>query len=395
MAPSSFSRRDILANAAAGVALGTFGVPAKAQSDVILRPEDFGASGDGIAPDGPALARMIDATNAVDPSKRLTLLCRGQYLMRNAPPRAMGPAKHDQRPGDVIGLPPVTRNDVTVDARGAYFLVPPETPFRRIVRGGSVDDAFFVGWQFLGDRCSMIGGTLDGNLGQRPVERGPKPIGYGGADYGLIMEGEDWHLEGVTSQNWGTDCLFIASPGQSHAGVYSGARRNCVSIVANKKIWQDKPVIIKAGRVEHAADWPDHIYNNPGAGIVVEAGRYGPAQSTVHILGVAFKYNRLKDLQISKEAYRCRVIGNVFHNSVFFRPGSLGGHVLRNNDFHESANVQISQVVGPNEPIQITHNRCTCSKWRFINHRRSRVKNTHEWQAISLSGNEFGVDQFD
>jgi len=337
------SRRSILANTAAGIALGALGVSAQAQSEIILRPEDFGASGDGIAPDGPALARMIEAANKIAPSQRLTLLCRGRYLMRAAPPRPMGPAKHAERPGDVVGLPALTRNDVTVDARGAYFLVPAENHFRRIVRGGSTDDAFFVGWHFIGDRCSLIGGTLDGNLGQRPIKRGPKPMGFGGADFGLIMEGEGWRLEGVTSKNWGTDCLLITGPGRSISGIYSGARRNCVSVVANRKILQSNPVVIEAGRVEHAADWPDDVYNNPGAGIVVEAGRYAPAQATVHILG------------------------------------------------HESADVQISQVVGPNEPIQIANNRCACSKRRFINHRRSLVENTHEWQATALSENEFNI----
>ena len=70
-----------------------------------------------------------------------------------------------------------------------------------------------------------------GNLNSREVIRGPNPSGFGGTEYGLIMEGEGWLLDGVYAENWGTDCLLIGAPGRSLNGIYIGARRNCVSIV--------------------------------------------------------------------------------------------------------------------------------------------------------------------
>lgn len=368
-----------------GLGAATTGIApiAQAVDPVVTTPEQFGAIGDGVAPDGMALARMIEAINATAGRGRVEVVCRGRYLMRGAPRRAPAPTHRQDKGGAVFGLPPITRDNVLITAWGAEFVVPPEVPFRRLERGGGESDSFFVGLQFLGRGIQMLGGLLDGNLNNRPASRGPRPLGYGGDEYALVMEGEDWLLDRVSARDWGTDCLLIGSTGRSHGGTYTGARRNCVSVVATTPISPERPVVIEGGVMRDAADWPDWLYNNPGAGIDVE----GTAAASVILRGIDFSGNRLKDVQISKEAHDCVVEYCTIRNRLLLRPLQRGGHVIRHNVFDgEAPFVRISETFADNKNILIEDNTCVNDGSLIVFH-GSRVPEAVARQRIVLSVN--------
>lgn len=361
-------------------------------SPYTLRPEDFGARGDGIAADGAALAALIEAVNNIPGSGQVTVTCRGSYLLRGAPPRELAPfvvGRSVRDRGRIEGLPPVMRDNVMIDAAGSEFIAPGDFGFRRTMRGGDQNDSFFIGWQFLGRNCTMRGGNIRGNLQNRPVERGPNASGYGGGEFGLVMEGEGWFLDGVTSENWGTDCLLITGPGRSLNSVYRGGRRNCVSVVTRKPIPETNPVIIEGGSFTDAGNWPDDVYNNPGAGIDVE----GMDLATVVIRDVYCENNRLKDIQISTGAHRCVIENCTMPHSLRFRPKQRGGHIVRNNRFTGSKPVSILPTYPENEPIVFENN---CCRWgvrnmvRFDSLRAGRQGLPEGKQKIRILGDACG-----
>lgn len=373
---AGLTRREIALALPAVVGIGAISSAALAASP--LTPEAFGAVGDGVASDGAAVARLVQAINAVPGSDLVEVECRGRYLLRGAPVRGIAPKRMQLKGGLVAGIPAIIRSNVTINAWGAEFIVPPEFGFRRLKRGGDNHDQFFVGLQFLGHNCSLRGGTFKGNLQNRTAERGPLPKGFGGNEFGLVMEGEGWLLEDVTSENWGTDCLLIAAQGISRNGRYIGGRRNCVSVVVTQDILHERPIIIEGGVMHRAGAWPDHIYNNPGAGIDIE----GRASASVVLSGIDFADNRLKDIQISKEAYRCTVENCRIRNRLLFRPHQRGGHIVNGNHFlGGSQAIRISETYPNNESISFEGNRCT-SVERFIVFHRSRVKSAVAQQRI-------------
>lgn len=367
--------------------LASFAVtPSFAQTT--LSPETFGAVGDGLASDGPAIARLVDAINRTPGTERLTVVCRGSYMLRGSPVRPAAPSNSRPAKGRNEGIPPITRDNVFFDAVGAEFSVPPEYAFRRTKRGGDEADIFFMGLQFLGRQCAMRGGLMRGNLDRRSVTRGPKAIGFGGQEYGLVMEGDGWVLEDVVSENWGTDCLLITGPGISRNGIYTGARRNCISVVADRLIPESTPVIIEGGTISRAADWAAQVHNKPGAGIDIEGGRDSQL-ATVHIRGIRFERNRLKDVQISRDAYRCIVENNVLTNHLTLRPKQRGGHRIIGNTFIGDAHVQMTNAYDGNERVEFAGNACDCSERDFIKTRRSKVKTATNSQDFVLINNTF------
>lgn len=346
------TRRNLVELIVFGVA---FSGCAPVQGALVIRPEDFGAKGDGKAYDGQALAAMVDHINGIAGASRITAVCNGQYLLKGAPERVAAPQWMKGRKGITRGLPPVTRDNVTIDARGGTFVVPADQPFQRIVRGGSADDRFFVMWQFLGRNAVFQGGTIDGNLGARPARRGPKPAGFGGEEFGLVMEGENWFLDSVTSANWGTDCALITNYGRALKCTFERARRNGVSIVANRLISKEAPVTIEQCRFLRNGDWPDDLYNNPAAGMVIEANKMNYPASAV-IKNCEFEGNLKKDLQLAKSSYDCIVMNNVFTNDVRLRPMQNGGHVIEDNRFEQGARILITSTGSDAQPVSIQNN---------------------------------------
>ena len=319
---------------------GTSAVPVRASSvdDRAFTPESFGARGDGRTPDGEAFSRLIAAVNGVPGSSVCRIRCRGRYVITGGPRQA----RSYNRPkvaGVIEGIPAVTRDNVHVNARGAEFIVAPDFPWRRTAKGGDSQDCFAVGWQFYGSGCKLTGGRLLGNLGARRVVRGPDASGFGGSEYGLVMVGAGWELAGVTAEDWGTDCVMIGGPGRSTDGNYSGARRNCVSVVPIVDFGPGGYVSISGGRILRGGKWPERIRNNPGAGIDVE-GLDNDLPATVRIRGVQFADNQNKDLQISTNAVDCVVEDCTFTNNVKFQPKQRGGHQFRNNVFLGEARVE-------------------------------------------------------
>ena len=357
-------------------------------TETVLRPEAFGAVGDGVAHDGLAIAKLVDFVNELKGEDEIILRFNGKYNLQGSPSVLMPPTWWNKNEGVVKGIPPLTRNNVSIMAHNSEFKVPSSFSFRRIKRGGDSRDNFFTGWQFLGDNCSFYGGVIDGSLDRRKIERGPKPLGFGGNEFGFVMEGKNWYLENVTIRNWGTDCIFIASGGLAKNCHFVGGRRNCVSIVAWNRIHENDPVIVSGGTVTDAAMWPEDSYNNPGAGMVVESSRNNP-ESTLIVKGVSFLNNRLKDLQLSKGAKNCIVEGNTFTNIVTMRPFQRGGHIIKSNDFHGEANIVLSKARKNNPSIMIKDNLHMLEPGKFVKRRHGKLPLEGVEQKIVLENNVY------
>jgi hypothetical protein len=324
-------------------------------------PEMFGARGDGLSSDGEAFARLISEVNAHSGSAACIVRCRNKYVITGGPRQTRSFNKSNVS-GVIEGIPPITRDNVHVDARGAEFIVAPDFPWRRTTRGGDSRDIFAVGWQFYGAHCKLLGGRLLGNLGRRKVFRGPNPSGFGGSEYGLLMAGNGWELDGVYVENWGTDCLVIGAPGSSTSGTFVGARRNCVSVVPLVDFGPGGYVSIEGGRVAGGGKWPEPIRNNPGAGIDIE-GLDDDLPATVRIRGVIFENNEKKDLQVSTNALNCVVEDCRFTNNVKFQTRQKGGHLFRNNRFDGEARIETLYGLASNAPITFDGNEFSVRKY--------------------------------
>lgn len=321
----------------------------------IVDIENSGLVGDGVHHDGLAMANLFDRINQIPGSHPIQIRLTGQYLLAGAPIRPMAPSRFEGRPGDIIGLPALTRSNVTIDARGAVFKVPENFPFRRLKRGGDERDSFFVMFHFKGENCTLIGGEIDGSLDKRPIFRGPETSGFGGKEFGLVMEGQGWLLEDVTAKNWGTDCLLITTQGQSLRGKYSKARRNGISVVATHEVAPDNPIVIDGGTLSGNGNYPDDLANNPGAGAVVE----GPAVVSAIFRDIVFQGNKLKDLQLAKNSFRCVVQNCTFSHDLKLRPLQLGGHNILFNSFLGRARIYASTTVRGAEEV--------CAQGNFFN----------------------------
>jgi hypothetical protein len=324
-------------------------------------PEMFGARGDGVVSDGDAFGRLIAAVNAFPGSAVCNVRCAKRYVITGGPRHTQSYNKPTIA-GVVEGIPRVTRSNVHVDARGAEFIVSPDFPWRRTAVGGDVQDNFAVGWQFYGKHCKLTGGRLIGNLDKRKVIRGPTPSGYGGTEYGLVMVGEGWELDGVYAENWGTDCLMIGGPGTSSNGTYVRARRNCVSVVPIVDFGPGGYVSIVGGKIAGGGNWPENVRNNPAAGIDIE-GLDNDLPATVRIRGIQFQDDQNKDLQVSTNAVNCVVEDCTFTNNVKFQPKQKGGHVFRNNRFLGEARIETIFGLADNAPITFDGNSFEVSKF--------------------------------
>jgi hypothetical protein len=348
------SRREFMQLLALSGASSAASLGCAADAGGELTPEMFGARGDGTTPDGEAFARLIAAVNARPGSDVCVVRCSKRYVITGGP-RQTSSYNKAMVAGIVEGIPPVTRDNVHVEARGAEFIVDPAFMWRRTTKGGDGQDHFAVGWQFYGARCRLSGGRMIGNLQNRQVVRGPESSGFGGSEYGLVMVGAGWELDGVHAENWGTDCLMIGGIGSSSNGTYTGARRNCVSVVPIVDFGPGGYVTIAGGRIAGGGKWPEEIRNNPGAGIDVE-GLNNELPATVRIRGVAFDANENKDLQISTNAVNCVVEDCTFTNNVKFQTKQKGGHLFRNNRFKGEARVETMFGLASNPPITFDGN---------------------------------------
>ncbi len=326
----------------------------------------FGAQGDGTTSDGAAFDRMIAAVNELAGSDECRISCKNKYVITGGARHARSFNRSSVR-GTTEGISTVIRDNVTVDAREAEFIVAAEFPWRRIKKGGDKKDHFAVGWHFVGKNCKLIGGRMLGNLSAREVIRGPSPSGFGGAEYGLIMEGEGWQLDGVYAENWGTDCLLIGAPGRSLNGTYIGARRNCVSLVPTMPFSSNSFAEIVGGRISRGGKWPEDVRNNPGAGIDIEGLENG-FDAIASITGVEFDENEMKDLQLSRSALNCVIENCTFRNNVKIQPKQKGGHQFRKNRFLGEARIETMFGLRGNRPIMFTENEFEVAKFSPFRH---------------------------
>jgi len=328
---------------------------------MILTPESFGAIGDGKHLDGHSFYRLITFVNNIGGSEAVHIQCRGRYLITGGP-NLDYPFGSKKELGKVRGLLPILRENVHIDAKEAIFHVPRTFHWRRTKRGGDKNDHFACGWHFIGSNCSMTGGTMNGNLANRTVIRGPKMSNFGGQEFGLIMQGLNWKLTGVVSKNWGTDCLNIGAPGVAVGCDFIGGRRNSVSVVPRLRVLGRKErVIIEGCRMHGGGDWPDRIRNRPGAGLDIE-GIGNEIEARVTVTKCNFHGNKEKDLQVSRNAVDCIVQDCKFSNDIKFQPEQKGGHVLIGNTFNDESTIKTIYGQKSNKIIVFVDNHFECEK---------------------------------
>lgn len=326
--------------------------------DDAITPEMFGARGDGLHADGPALCDMVDHINQLASGQPVTVRCVGHYLIgggRSLPYPITGATDK----GHVQGIPTVTKDKVTWDARGATFIVAASLPWRRLKRGGDERDSFAQGICVTGEGFRMIGGTLDGNLNQRTIMRGPRERNFGGMEFGLCMLGRNWLLSQVVSANWGTDSLMVGAPGSAAECSFETGRRNSVSIVANAEVPRETPVVFDDCEFLGASRYAPHEWNAPGSGLHVE----GKHAVTVVVRECRAFGNRRNAMRFSTGASHCVVENCTVDSNVEFRStreGHRGGHQLERVVFNTGAHV-IIQGHKRNAPMRF--DRCTFNGW--------------------------------
>ncbi|GAA0423580.1 hypothetical protein GCM10009133_35170 [Cocleimonas flava] len=326
-----------------------------------------GAIGNGITPDGNAFHKLINLVNKQPGSEKIIIECRGKYILTGGPLLSY-PFKPPRLKGIVKGIPPLTRDNIFIDARGADFIIPKEFHWERTKRGGNNKDHFAVGWHFKGDNCQMLGGRMIGNLDKRNTIRGPRPSNFGGQEFGLVMQGRNWKLIDVYAENWGTDCLNAGASGEAINCTFKGARRNCVSIVPRLRFTKNSFVLLDRCSISNAGNWPEHIRNNPGAGIDIE-GIKNDLHATVEIKNTVFIKNKMKDLQISRGARDCIIQGCTFSHDVKLQPEQKGGHTFINNKFLGEARIKTIYGMHDNPPIIFRSNEFNCKNFPPFKHR--------------------------
>lgn len=312
-----------------------------------IRPEEFGAKGDGLHSDGPAFAKLVKYVNSLDDSISVSINCRGHYLLGDSERIKYPPRQTKDMGGLVHGIPMVTKGNLTIDARGAVFEVPTSFLWRRTKKGGDEHDRFFVGWQLYGPNTLVKGGTFLGNLSKRNVVRGNNISGFGGKEFGFVLGGDNWKLLNVRCEEWGTDCVLAGASGEMVGCTLKRGRRNNVSVVPFRK---DCNVLIRNCDLEGAGNWHESIRNRPGSAIQIEAGRRGFKTKAV-ILENRFADNKEKDLQLSHGAINCSVVKNTFRSALNIRPGNLGGHSIIKNMFIDGG--YVGNIFGFNHGLRI------------------------------------------
>jgi len=369
--------------------LGLYTVAAKniGLSPQVITPEMFGAQGDGAANDGVAFDKLINHINSLDGPGGVTVVCEGSYLLEGTKAQRYAPLGAEDKGGVVLGLPPIIRAEVHFKCEGAKFLVPSSMPWRRTFKGGDSKDVFFNGFEFKGDGATIAGGEFLGNLAQRQAQRGPSTSGFGGREFGLVMSGRNWTIDGIVSSEWGTDCVLITNSGVIRNSALQGGRRNNISVVPMVRGDTCIDVTIENCYIAEGGNWPENIRNRPGGGVVVEAGRVD-AKACVSIQKCRFEGNYLKDLQISKGALNCKVTGNTFTNVVKIQPKNLGGHFIGDNDFLEDSHISTIYGGEKNPPITVQNNRFETTKYKHYYVRKiPRGVQKGEKPKIISSGN--------
>src|SRR3989339_235214 len=320
--------------------------------------EEFGATGDGITEDGMAFFKLIEYVNALPQDTPVKIIFKDRYVITGGPNLAT-------KFGMVQGIPLIKKKNVTIIASGAVFTVPNSFLWQRTLRGGDDNDYFAQGFHVTGANFKMIGGLLDGHFQHRIESGAARPVAsernYGGNEYGLWMQGQNWQLSQVTSRNWGTDALLVQSPGKAEDCNFVRGRRNNVSVAAIGAITENNPVIFDRCNFYRASAYPEDYYNAPGSGLQIESKKF-PA--TVIVRNSVFKNSRRNSIRLSSNAKNCVIENTVVDSDIEFRSpkesdeylGHLGGHRLYKVTFEERSSVPAIYGRKTNSPI--TFDRC-------------------------------------
>lgn len=329
-----------------------------------LKPEDFGAIGNGLTRDGDALNSMINHINKVPGEIPILVEMSRTYNIVGS--NNSIPDVHGESVSTIAGLLPITKDYVCVDGlNSGQLVVEKEFPFTKTTRGKNSSDSFVHGIHLQGDNCTVKNLSIFGRIDERQVSRGTTPYGFGGQEFGLILSGSNNKVYNCNIQGWGTDCIFISGDKNAVAKCnISHARRNCVSVVpyyVPKSITNNLLVytssltdcVISNGGYGSLETW-----NRPGTGIQVEAApRSEKLKACVLINQCNFHTNRKSDCQLSKNSINCIINSSQFSGPVNLRPLQLGGHNIENNKFMGSKSIVVSRNRKNTTSIRVCFNK--------------------------------------
>lgn len=303
------------------------------ENHIAVKPEQFGAVGDGVADDTESMNEMIEYVNNLK-NENATMIMNNKY-------RIKANRTKDEKNYIYNGLNQITKNNVSIESSGGVIIIDETIDFQRITKGGDEFDLFASGIRVKGERFKINGLTIDGNIRNRKVRKPPIERGYGGLEFGLWMEGKDWSIENVTVKDWGTDCVLIQKSGKTTESTIHGGLRNALSIV-NKG--QEKiEVEVSKCVITNASQYDAGIVNAPGSGIHLE----GKGDVYIKIIQTKFKNSRVSDLTVSSggvggEIKKCSFTSKIrFRNT---RQGCSGAYIFDNCIYGDKVKIELQKT---------------------------------------------------
>lgn len=357
---------------------------ATSTKNILLTPEQFGAKGDGIHHDGIAFKSLIDYINTIDASTTVTIECNGKYNIMGT----MVPDSRDENISSIIGIPPITKDNVVIKGNNSTFFVPHTYPFVSKYKDQAQLNSYAICFHIKGNSCVIKDASIIGNIDSRSIARGPSPRGNGGQEFGIIVKGDNVLIDNCLIQGWGTDCVLVNNlTCQIKNSILEKARRNCISVVPRSP--QGGRILEILNCTIKLAGYGDSTqYNNPGAGLQVESGkRYGDFESRVNLNDCTFDNNRRADVQLSKNAIDCTLKFNRFTNNCNLRPGQLGGHLFFENSFYRQSRIVSTNIETIKNPIRVIKNKFTIKPFLL----QKRSKQSREPKPIQIAQKEGNV----
>jgi hypothetical protein len=355
-----------------------------------LVPEQFGAIGDGKTPDGKAINALLTYVNKIEGEQKVSIELNGTYNIS-------GDDKHQEDVNGatishIQGLIPITRNNIDISGNESTLLVPVSIPFNKTIKGKHSSDMYANCIYIKSNNCKISNLNILGNIDKRKVIRGDSVSGYGGAEFGVVLGGNNNSLLKCKVVGWGTDCIFIyGNNALVRDCIVSVARRNVISIVPYPVLSHVDDIYeinITDTKISKGGFGNANTWNRPGTGIQVEAGeRSRGTKVSVKLNNIIFTNNRRSDLQLSKNAVACTIKNSIFSNKLNLRPGQLGGHLIEGNTFEQNSSIVITNSQNIDDEVFIYGN--SYCKSPFVDQKTAFTAKPFMYnQAVIMKGNE-------
>ena len=288
----------------------------------------MGGKGDGETSDGDVINRIIESINQAEGDVSLTVIFSGTYNIIGSSLKTEDKIlnfKHTE----IRGLKPIKRDGIKIIFKnGAGFIVARKYDFCCVERGDSKINKWAQGLIISGKNITITGGILNENLHEIKIKRGPRERNFGGKEFGLLVNGENYRIYGMTLKYWGTDNINISKNATLKSVIVDGASRNNISIVARE--YKIDMVDISHATIINSSQYAESEYNASGSGIHVE----GTAQATINVTDSKIYSSRKSSIRLSTGAINCLIQKCVINTNIDLRrtgEGHLGGHTFRKN----------------------------------------------------------------